>query len=374
MITKLTTEQESNIPVYIKKWVGKASGETDRTKATKAVKDMYKAMGEDEPLVIFGQSPMSTAYLSVMFFELAKSNKGLLPTKKKDSQLRSQLYSQLDSQLRSQLYSQLYSQLDSQLRSQLDSQLRSQLRSQLDSQLRSQLYSQLRSQLYSQLRSQLRSQLKDINYDWYNSTWWLVWAGWYDFGQYIGVEFDKKAYKLFMSFVENIGFIIPYKGVVFISDKPTNIVWENERLSFDHDRAVQYADGWGLYCLDGVNLEKEEWEKTVNQQWTLEEIAKAKMGADKSAVIIKYLKPDLLLEQVKAKLIHTGIKGTRLYEVKNFMDTGDTEYCMRMKHPSLDTEYIEWVEPSIGMQADADLAQATAFGIPKEDYLLAIEA
>jgi hypothetical protein len=177
-----------------------------------------------------------------------------------------------------------------------------------------------------------------------------------------------------MSFVENVGFIIPYKGVAFVSDKPTNIIWENARLSFDHDRAVQYADGWGLYCLDGVNFEKDEWEKIVNQSWTLEELAKAEMGADKSAVVIKYLKPDLLLEQVKAKLIHTGIKGTRLYEVKNFMDTGDTEYCMRMKHPSLETEYIEWVLPEIGKRGNADECQAYAFGVPLEDYLLAVEA
>jgi hypothetical protein len=56
------------------------------------------------------------------------------------------------------------------------------------------------------------------------------------------------------------------------------------------------------------------------------------------------------------------------------MDTGDTEYCMRMKHPSLETEYIEWVLPEIGKRGNADECQAYAFGVPLEDYLLAVEA
>jgi hypothetical protein len=51
------------------------------------------------------------------------------------------------------------------------------------------------------------------------------------------------------------------------------------------------------------------------------------------------------------------------------MDTGTTQYCMKMKDASTPREFIEWVEPKIGSQKDADLCQATAFGISKELYL-----
>ena len=48
---------------------------------------------------------------------------------------------------------------------------------------------------------------------------------------------------------------------------------------------------------------------------------------------------------------------------------------MKMEHPSIkDKFYIEWVEPEICEQADADLAQATAFGETIEQYMTAIEA
>ncbi|CAB4132296.1 hypothetical protein UFOVP253_1, partial [uncultured Caudovirales phage] len=135
-----------------------------------------------------------------------------------------------------------------------------------------------------------------------------------------------------------------------------------------------YADGYSIYMLDGVRFTKDEWTKIVNQEFTLESLAKEGMGADKSAIAMKYAKPDVLLEGVKAVLIDTGRKGTRLYEVKNFYDTGKTQYCIRMKHPSLDTEYIEWVKPEVGSQGSADLCQATAFNVPLQEYLNAVEA
>jgi hypothetical protein len=163
-------------------------------------------------------------------------------------QLNRQLASQLWSRLRSQLWSQLWSQLDSQL----GDQLWSQLRDQLDRQLASQLWSQLRSQLGSQLDSQLDSQLKEINSHWYLSLWWLVWAGWYDYARYIGVKFDEDKYNLFTDFVTNIGFCIPYKGIVFISDNPTAIHWQEGRLHNAEGKSVEYADGWGIYTWRGV--------------------------------------------------------------------------------------------------------------------------
>ena len=328
IIKKLTKEQEESIPAFIQKWVSKASGEADRVAAANAVRSIYKGMGEEEPVVIFGESPFSTAIMA----SLSSSPKD------NDSQLHSQLYSQL----RSQLHSQLYSQLD--------------------------------SQLYSQLDSQLYSQLYKIYQNSYTSIFWLAWSGWYDYGQYIGVEFDKKAYELFMTFAENVGFIIPYKGVAFVSDKPISIRWINGLLSYDHGKSVEYADGWGIYSLDGVNLNEDEWGKIVNQEFTLETLAKAEMGADKSAVAIKYLKPDLLLKQVGAKLISVGVHdGTELYQVDDFMGTGDTEYCMKMQHPTIkDQFYIEWVEPSIAKNKDADMAQAVAFQITKRQYLRSI--
>jgi flagellar basal body-associated protein FliL len=260
MITKLTKKQEAQIPKFIDKYINLASKPTDRKKATKAVENLYANGGFEKPIVIYGKSPFQTAIMVAMCKIIFKEkNVDLL---KDDSQLDSQLRSQL----RSQLDSQLDSQLRSQLRSQLDSQLRSQLRSQLDS--------QLDSQLYSQLDSQLDSQLKNINSDWWLVVWWLVWAGWYSFGEYIGVKFDSKILKIFMDFVTNVSFIIPYKGIAFVSETPIEISWENQRLSSKTQPAIKYDSGGtdDLYFLNGVRFDKEWHTKIVNDEMSPEEI------------------------------------------------------------------------------------------------------
>ena len=226
----------------------------------------------------------------------------------------------------------------------------------------------------------------------------MVWCGWYDFGQYIGVEFDKEVYDLFLNFNKNVGLTIPYKGIVFMSDQPTSIKWENGLLHSENGKSVEWADGYGYYNLRGVNLPEDAYRATMAGELTMTDIMKMKVGADQRAVMIQFLGAEELLKGMNAKLIATGKKysklleqygedycakhfpyslntPTELYQVDNFMDTGDTEYCMKMEHPSIkDKFYIEWVQPEIGKKADADLAQATAFGETVEQYMTAIEA
>lgn len=221
-ITQLTPAQEKQIPKYIQKYVDLASKPTNRKKATKAVQALYENAGYKKPIVIFGKSPFQTAVMVAMCKILFKND--LV----KDH---------------SQLYSQLGSQLDSQLYSQLD----------------------------SQLRSQLGSQLGSINSDWWLIVWWLVWAAWYEFGKHIGVKFDNKVYKIFIDFVTNVSFLIPYEGIVFISETPT-ISWENKRLSSTTGPAIEWADGYKLYSINGVAFDEDLWKKVTNKNVKMSEI------------------------------------------------------------------------------------------------------
>jgi len=173
---------------------------------------------------------------------------------------------------------------------------------------------------------------------------------------------------------QTTGTIVSDKEIILIR-KPKRLVRNvNGRLHYDHDKAIEWHDGYGFYYLNGVEFDEETWRDIVEEKITLKTLGNI-TNADQRAVAVQMLRPDRLLEQVKAELINVGQKGTELYQVPNFMDTGKTEYCMKMEHPSIkDKFYIEWVEPRIGIKADADLAQAVAFGFTKEQYLDAEEA
>lgn len=197
MINRITLEQEKQIPKYIKKWVGVASRPMNHKKAIEYTRKLYKSMNQEESIIIFGVSPLHTILLCELFFRMIKEDKDLL---NKISQLYSQLYSRLDA-----------------------------------------------------INNNL---IKSINSTWYLGVGWLTWCGWYEYGKSIGIEFDNDKYDLFVNFNSEVNFIIPYKGICFISEKPVEINWNNSRLHKDGGLAVKYSDGYGLYCLNGVKVDK----------------------------------------------------------------------------------------------------------------------
>ena len=296
-IKELTPEQEAKIPEYINKWVANAQQPVDKTKCDNAVKAIYKNMSKDEPLIVYGDSPWSCINLAWLFLnQFNKENNIEQLHSQLDFQLYSQLGSQLNSQLRSQLDSLLGSLLGSQLYSQLDSQLYSQLRSRLRSQLHSPLYSQLDSQLYSQLDSQLglikdtpvlADNLRLVSDSEYVVTWWSIWAGWYDYAKFIGVKFDDETYNLFMNFVEQVHFIIPFDGICFISEKPKEINWLGDKLHADGKAAVKYTDGYSLHSLNGVSV-PEKLALTPSHELTLDYYKELESADHKIEFVAKY--------------------------------------------------------------------------------------
>jgi hypothetical protein len=339
MISKLTKTQENQIPKYIEKYVSLASKPTDRVKATKAIGNLYKSIGEKKPIVIYAQSPFAAAVMVAMTRLLSK-----------DKNLAKE-----GSQLRSQLRSQLYSQLDSQL----DSQLRSQLRSQLDSQL----YSQLDSQLYSQLYSQLRSQLDSINSDWWLIVWWLVWAGWYAFGEYIGVKFNLKKYRLFMDFVTSVSFLIPYKGICFVSENP-RIKWSEGRLHNETGKSIEYADGYGLYNWKGVKVP----EKLIMGKITKKDIL-SETNAEVRRCMYEKLGAEKYAKLLGIKQINKGQRGI-LYKSKDKDSLKeDYLYFVKVICPTTQRVYFLGTEET----EDADEAVARSFGMSKDEYQPIVE-
>ena len=195
------------------------------------------------------------------------------------------------------------------------------------------------------------------------------------FYKFFDEHFERNALEDYCLYAEQVTGGILAKSEAHLVRKPKRIVRNaGGRLHYDHDKAIEWHDGVGYYYLNGIQFDEKTWKKIVDQEITLKDLGKIE-NADQRAVAVQMLRADRLLKQVNAKLINTGIKGTGLYEVPNFMDTGDTEYCMKMEHPSIKGKfYIEWVHPDIGKMKDADLAQAKAFGFTKQQYLEAEEA
>jgi uncharacterized membrane protein YheB (UPF0754 family) len=157
-ITKLTDEQQKTFDNYIQKYLSDATKPTDKELVIKHIKDLYKDMEQEEPIVIFGESPRQC----ILLYYILRSQLGSKLNSKLRSQLYDQLHSQLRDQLQSQLDSQLYNQLEGQVYGQLLSKLGSQLCGQLENHIEDQLDSHLENELGSQLENQLHSHLDNL--------------------------------------------------------------------------------------------------------------------------------------------------------------------------------------------------------------------
>ena len=252
-----------------------------------------------------------------------------------------------------------------------------------------QVWAQVWGQVWDQVRAQVRAQVRDqvgeqVKMAYHRPLYLSADAGWlafYDFFAKQGIT--TKSFIDFTATLANCGDpweVICTEGAAIIVSRPVAVRRDNDhRLHSDQEPAIEWADGFKLWALRGVFFEYEIWHKIITHEFQIEDLMKIE-NADQRAVAVSFLRPDRLLKHVKAEHIHTGIKGTKLYKVPNFMDRGETEYCMTMVCPSTGRDFLEWVEPDIGKQGDADLAQASSFmdedgnRLSVEDYLVAIEA
>lgn len=256
-IEKLTSEQESLIPVYQEKWRGIAlsTERIDRQKAKEAVRAAYTPIGLKEPEIIFFDSPYAALNTVIR------------------SPLRSQLGSQLPSQMELTLESQLGSQLESEVWSQLERELSSQLGSPLERELWSQLESQLESELDSELDSELWSQLF---YYCISSEFSACDGSWFDFCiSVLNCAHDQKLWLAYQSVVKYCGWIFPFENICLVCERPIKLSFDSEqRLHAEGEPAIQFADGYSLYSYHGVTLPEKygvlhphHWQA----QWLIEE-------------------------------------------------------------------------------------------------------
>jgi uncharacterized small protein (DUF1192 family) len=196
--------------------------------------------------------------------------------------------------------------------------------------------------------------------------WWLVWAGWYAFGEYIGVKFDNKILKIFMDFVTNVSFLIPYEGIVFISETP-QIKWENKKLHNLEGKSVEYADGYGMYNIYGVSFDEKTYKKVTNPRVTAKTILSLE-NIEQRMAMIKVKGSEWLIKATKAKRLgKKSKKGNELYLVKDVFNV--YAYFLRYECPSTGRIYFSGVDAEVGETKDADTCMAWKFQMTKDEYL-----
>lgn len=177
-----------------------------------------------------------------------------------------------------------------------------------------------------------------------------------------------------------LGWLVPVHGELVLVPMPLVRTAEG-RPNVLHDDtgrpAVEWMDGSGSYFLHGLEVDRRTYRQVTGGRLLIQEIA-ALPTADIRSLALTYLPFERLVIDSDAELIDTGVRGTRLYRlplpwrlrVDRIAGYGGYDYFIHMRdasHP--EREFVEWVEPSIGAQRNAELCQAHAFGITLAEWL-----
>jgi len=406
MINKLTNEQRDKIPEYIEFYKNIVKQPTDEVVARDTITQLWSRMGYSKPIIIVSDNPIH-AILKTFIFRQTRG-----------SELRSELDRELDRGLDNELRRELDRGLSRGLDRELDRGLSSELRSELHRELRRELRSELDSELRRELHGELGIELGNFS-NWYVSTWWVSWLGYYKYAEMLGVKFNIEKLQLFYNYLTNIQFIIPYKNIVFISRNFTNTTRNIAgQLHNEEGPAIQFK-GWGIHMLYGVRIDRWNFKKLMDGSTTISDVMNIENTEERYA-ILRY-KPDLLLKTatlVDEKVNTIAVKKVfyknklytlagrivrhgdiifkadvapdisslfkdvevekrervnRLYSIDNEL-FDSTKYFIQKKCPSTDRVYYEWIPNEIAEFKNADHAVAWQCHLTVEEYQLELTA
>ena len=344
MITQLTAGQEAQIPKIVRKWLDYRDKPKpiDLEKMIEMNEWLYSLIGKPKPITLIARSPLEMQLFANLFggskFDLSKQLMEQLNEQFNEQfrgQLVGQLNKQFNEQFREQLWGQLREQIEEQLNEQFNEQFNEQLRNKLWEQLREQLIFQLREQLSEQLWEQLSEQLsgelsgelrKKNNMKYYSINLYgsIDDAGWVSFYSFIadlpGIKIDpilKAKLKKFEEYLEcGVLMSIQMEGLCIVCPMPSKTRCQTDgRLHCEDGSAVEFEDGYKLYCLDGIRFDRKDQDKLywkiVKHELTLPEIL-AIEDIDQRAVALKYCNAESIINDLvkagQAELVDSATK------------------------------------------------------------------
>jgi hypothetical protein len=181
--------------------------------------------------------------------------------------------------------------------------------------------------------------------------WWRVNVAYWRFAKYIGVDL-KGDIDALAFLCRHADTILAYDEMAILSRKPLEVHWNNRQLHRDGGPAVRYADGYCLYCLNGVRVPRELAETPAS------ELDAKMLVTERNAEIRREIVRKLGIERIYDQLGGTVLDTQGDYEVVELtaIETpgrDDKPRYLKMKNPSIGVWHMEGVLPTISTVEEA---------------------
>ncbi|MBD2200082.1 MULTISPECIES: ankyrin repeat domain-containing protein [Calothrix] len=253
---KITTEQQSLMPIYRDKWhdIAFSTNRINPQEAMEAVQSVYELLKLPTPEIQLFDSLYAAAIAAKPLYKRPYfTEDGSAHATKLIGKLHDKLYINNENAI-----------------GHWDEFINSQLRVDGNSELDRQLSESLKDYFLEG-----KSQSFSSSYDFY----WFVplhsyacKGGLFDFhfsvvNHRLFQPYDEFAWKVFQKLVKSCAWIIPFEKICLVCDRPTQFLFNSENiLHAEGEAAVKFIDGNGLYSYHGVTLPI-EYEQMQPHQW-----------------------------------------------------------------------------------------------------------
>jgi len=228
LIQTLTKEQKEKFKDYVNKYtkIGLSTETIDKDKATKFCFWLYKFLGkENKPKIIFTKGPLDS-FLTALLLNILDKN---------------QVRNQVENQVRNQVWVQVWDQVWVQVKNQVGNQVGNQVRNQVENQMGKQMKNS-----------------NNLSFVWpyLDGQFWSPFISFFNFiSEELKIELIPDYYKF--KEIINYGLIYPLEEYCIVSER-LETIYKNERgLHNENGPCLTYRDGFSLWALNGVTLNKE---------------------------------------------------------------------------------------------------------------------
>jgi len=229
-------------------------------------------------------------------------------------------------------------------------------------QVRDRVRDQVRDQVWDQVRDQVRAQVRARNLEFQPFAWIqggsiadYYWVSFYDFFTQIGV-IDHAGFNQFKNILlSGIYDMIQLNGYCIVSSLPTKIIRNaTGRLHNPTGPAIEFADGYAQYYVNGRALPEWIWEKAAAGEITKEMFLQEPNSEIKGG-IYEVLGQKKMMDLLGAVEIDTRTithkngdleTVTLLKTEEKFKEIGNNPFAwVKMVCPSTGSQYLQGVEP-----------------------------
>ncbi|CBN57022.1 MULTISPECIES: DUF6745 domain-containing protein [Kamptonema] len=343
MIDKLTPEQEALIPVYREKWraIALSTEPINREKAADAVKAIYAAIGQQEPKIIFFDSPCA-AHQNLLSL-------GSLPYSLYDL-IRLEVRIAIKIILGSQLNIKLWEEIGKLFTIEFDSCFSIQIGNEIIGEITEEEAVEIEAYFWGVIMQEDLAEEASIM-DYCIS------------GLTLSSRKSQYKWELYQSLAENCGWIYTLEEICYVCDRPRILSLDSQqRLHAEGSPAIQFADGFSVYAYHGVRL-PEKYGKFHPQQWRSEWLL-SEDNAELRRVLIQGIGYDRICQELAAVELDTWQQYT-LLKIDNNVDI-EAIYLLKMTCPSTGYLHVLRVPPDVESAREA--IRWVNWGIDPEEF------